>query len=217
MRFVRISQERSSCGLVGNLRFPRHQKSKISGVGRESRQLFSSGNYTHRHVRSGRRCDSPVTGGRPIPAGQVASLWLDGPVSPGPEVGSVEASVMPRAAPLPGVDRGLEWRTPTIKLPLSADRTGTQTAQQAGSITPSRPLCKPRRRRAKPDCLRDLRSLSVHAEVGDCPKGARSSAAPSRGCRSLTGSLGNGNPSPRAVDDPPYSEIELLDIFPIDR
>ena len=28
---VRILQERSSCGLVGNLRFPRHQKSEISG------------------------------------------------------------------------------------------------------------------------------------------------------------------------------------------
>ena len=28
---VRISQERSSCGLIGNQRFPRHQKSPISG------------------------------------------------------------------------------------------------------------------------------------------------------------------------------------------
>ena len=74
--------------------------------GRESRQLFPLGDCTCWHVQSGRTCDSPATGGRPILRDRSPPLRLDGPVSPGPEVGSVEVSVTPCASPLPGVDRG---------------------------------------------------------------------------------------------------------------
>jgi len=49
-------------------------------------------------VQSECKCESPVTSGT-NPVGQVALLWLDGPVSRGPEVGSVKANTTPCAAP----------------------------------------------------------------------------------------------------------------------
>jgi hypothetical protein len=119
-----------------------NQRGGPADGGRESRKPFGSWGCIYGYVQSGRTCDSPVTGERPLFAGQVAfSGWM-GRCHPalksGPRIGPCTANRFARG------HRQLNCRCrPTAPAPKGRNRQGA-------SLPPVR-----------------YASLGVHAEVGD--------------------------------------------------